>query len=150
MTIYFNFKFIFELYWKINKNYTNIISTWNTHMKQHKHLHSHVHKKNTLKYVPHTKIFMTYIWWPITLCILFNTHSNHFNLENCHMYQTPKYLWHTCDDLQLYALFSTHIQAIIILKIVICNTHQNIYDIHVITYNFIYSFQHIFKNTYKQ
>jgi hypothetical protein len=35
--------------------------------------------------------------------------------------------------LQLYVFFSTHIQTIIILNIVICNAHQNTYDLHVMS-----------------
>jgi hypothetical protein len=37
-----------------------------------------------------------------------------------------------------------NIQTILILKIVICTTHKNIYDLHVMTYNSMYSFQHTF------
>jgi hypothetical protein len=45
----------------------------------------------------------------------------------------------------------TNIQTIFILKIVICTAHQNIYDLQVMTYNFMYSFQHTFSfYTYKQ
>jgi hypothetical protein len=37
-----------------------------------------------------------------------------------------------------------NIQTLLILVIVICSLHQNIYDLHVMTYNFLYFFQHTF------
>jgi hypothetical protein len=86
MIIYFSLKFILEQYWiflkKTYKHNIHMKHTRNTHTKQHKNLHSHSHTKNTqspphkkwiskqflswkLSYVPHTKISMTYMWWPI-------------------------------------------------------------------------------------
>jgi hypothetical protein len=62
-----------------------------------------------LSYVPHTKISMTYMWWWITLCILFNTHLNDSYIENYHMYHKPKifmtYMWW---PITLCILFNTH------------------------------------------
>ncbi len=68
--------------------HTNIIFTRSIHMKQHKHLHSHLHKKNTLKCVPHTKISMMYMWWPITLCIIFNTRFLFIHIKSIYKKKT--------------------------------------------------------------
>jgi hypothetical protein len=61
---------------------------------QEKHIKSSTHKNWISKqiskqflfwklpYVPHTKITMTYMWWPTTLCVLFNTHFVFIHIKN--------------------------------------------------------------------
>jgi hypothetical protein len=63
----------------------------------------------TLWYVSHIKISMMYMWCHLQPYVFFQHTSKRLNIEHCDIYHTPKYLRHTCDDLQLYVLFSTHI-----------------------------------------
>jgi hypothetical protein len=68
-----------------------------------------------------------------------------------HLHKKTHIVLHTKNEYLNEYPNNIHIQTIHILKIIICTKHQNMYDVHVMAYNFMYYFQHTIPfYTYKQ